>query len=204
MTTWQASHKSSCIRQAGIRSGLTMLEMLLVLAIVVIVGAMAVPNLRDAYQTHDLKKSAEFVRKHIADGRRRAIETGLVYQFRYEPGQQRFVIIPDAVEADDQPTNSQKYFRFAGAISPTIQFRADPQSVAVSGEHLDAKRFEGMPDAHELSQATWSEPVEFHFEGSAVDSEVYLVDAENRYIKLSIRGLTGGVRVGEISWEYTQ
>lgn len=199
MNRWSTSRANVRSNQPGRRAGLTTLEMLLVLAIIVMVVGMSLPALEDAYKTREIENAGEFVRQKLAEGRTRAIETGLVYQFRYEPGKSRFVILPE-LDGIAESTDGSKYYRFSGELLESIHFREELDSVG-SGENLDAEWFEGLPDAHELSQTIWSEPVEFHFEGNAEDSYVFIMDDEKRSIKLSIRGLTGMVSVARVSWE---
>lgn len=186
------------IGQPGHRSGLTMLELLLVLAILLAVGAMSVPALQGALGKRDMENACEFVREHMDKGRTNAIETGFVYQFRYEPGGSRFVIIPD-LGGLSEGSDGSKYFRFSGEIYASIKFQEELDSPGM-GETLDRTWFEGLPDQLELSRTGWSTPVEFTFEGRAEDSSFYLMDDAERSAKLTIRGLTGGVRVGRIQY----
>ena len=185
-------------RQPGNRSGLTLIELLLVLAILLAVGAVSLPSLQSAMKNRDMETAAQFVREKLDDGRRRAIDTGFVYQFRYEPGGSRFVIIPD-LGGLSEGTDGSKYFRFSGEIYTSIAFQEELDSPGM-GETLDRKWFEGLPDQLDLSRTGWSKPVEFTFEGQAENSTMFLVDDADRSIKLTIRGLTGGVRIGRIQY----
>ncbi len=185
----------------GLRAGLTTLEMLLVLGILVLVVGMSIPAIEDAYQTREIESAAEFVRQKLSEGRARAIETGAVYQFRYEPGKNRFVVLPDLADVASAGEGAT-FYRFAGEIADTIRFQEEP-TLPGSGERLEAEWFEGLSNSAELGQGVWSQPVEFHFEGSADDSQFYLVDQKSRSIRMTIRGLTGETRTGEVMWEAT-
>ncbi len=196
-----AAQSYSQFRQPGDRSELTLIELLLVLAILLAVGSVALPSLQSAMKNRDMETAAQFVREKLDDGRRRAIDTGFVYQFRYEPGGSRFVIIPD-LGGLAEGTDGSKYFRFSGEIYTTIAFQEELDSPGM-GETLDRKWFEGLPDQLDLSRTGWSKPVEFTFEGQAENSTMYLVDDADRSIKITIRGLTGGVRIGRLQYGAT-
>ena len=85
--------------------GYTLLELLFVLTILVILAALALPRVMGMYESHQLQTAVENVRAHLAASRMRAIDTGLVYQFRYEPNGQRFSVTPfEAAEGHSLPT----------------------------------------------------------------------------------------------------
>ncbi|MFK7819305.1 MAG: hypothetical protein AB8G99_11355 [Planctomycetaceae bacterium] len=185
--------------QPGVRSGLSLLELLLVLGILVAVVGFSVPAIQDANDVRRLDEAGEEVRQALSDGRAMAIETGLVYQFRYEPGKSQFVVVPDPSELTDTQDGSS-YFRIAGQLGEGYEFRETLDSPG-SGEQLDVEWFEGLENAGELAGASWSDPVEFSFEGTAKDAFVYLLDAQQRSVRIRIRGLTGSVTVGNVSRE---
>ena len=53
----------------------------------------------------------------------------------------------------------------------------------------------GSTNAYELTQVAWSVPLTFQADGSTADSELAVVDARNKQMRLIVRGLTGGVVV---------
>ncbi len=193
------SQFSAPARQSGTGAGLTLFELLLVMAIIVMVNGFSIPAIEDSLKARDMEDAGEFVRQKLSEGRTQASETGFVYQFRYEPGAGRFVILPDLGGVTEGPDGT-KYYRFSGSIGSTIRFQEEIDSPGM-GETLDREWFEGLPDALELSRTGWSKPVEFTFEGSADDSKFFLLDDANRSIKVRIRGLTGGTNVSKVSWE---
>lgn len=199
MIRWTTYSPKAVHDQSGSRAGLTLLEMLLVLGILMMVVGFSLPAIQDAYHIREIENAGEFVRQKLSEGRARAIDTGLVYQFRYEPGKSRFVMVPDPADIAESADGS-KYYRFSGEIITTMEFRKELDE-AGPGEQLDPEWFEGLPDAGELAGASWSEPVEFSFEGTAKDSFVYILDEKKRSVRVDIRGLTGGVNVSRVSWE---
>jgi type II secretory pathway pseudopilin PulG len=185
--------------QPGARSGFSLLELLLVLGILVAVVGFSVPAIQDANDVRRLDEAGELVRQALSDGRVKAIETGLIYQFRYEPGAAQFVVVPDPSELSGTQDGSE-YFRISGQLGEDYEFRETLDSPG-SGESLDIEWFKGMENAGELAGASWSDPVEFSFEGTAKDAFVYILDEQKRSIRVRIRGLTGSVTVGNVSRE---
>lgn len=66
--------------------GFSLLEIMLVLVIVGIVAALAVPAMNAAFATYEVRQAAERVRTRILEARRRAVERGVPYAFVYVNG----------------------------------------------------------------------------------------------------------------------
>jgi prepilin-type N-terminal cleavage/methylation domain-containing protein len=72
--------------------GFSLLELLIVLAIVVSVAGLAIPAMRGPLDKARLTSAAKDVQASLAKARALAIREGTAVQFRYEPGGSRFVI----------------------------------------------------------------------------------------------------------------
>ena len=83
------------------RRGFTLIEVLLVLAILVVVAAAATPALRGVLRDAALKNAAETVRIHWTRAHVKAMKTGRIQVFRFEQDGTRFTVQPWAA-ADDQ------------------------------------------------------------------------------------------------------
>ena len=109
-----------------------MVEMLLVLAILGAMAAITFPNLQRVWADHKIKEAGELVRSQLAGTRNRAIDAMLIYEFRYELGGNRFLIIPHEAdqtatqnsESQRQQTAGDPLFRAAGEMRPGVQFAA--------------------------------------------------------------------------------
>src|SRR3954469_5612584 len=80
------------------RAGLTLIEVLLVLTIIIVLGAVAYPTLSAMYGDVRVKAAADEVRAAWAEARAQAIEDGRAYRFAVEPGTGQFRVAPDADE----------------------------------------------------------------------------------------------------------
>ncbi|MEO2032139.1 MAG: prepilin-type N-terminal cleavage/methylation domain-containing protein [Planctomycetaceae bacterium] len=184
------------------RTGFTLLELLVVVAILVVMAAMVAPNVVNQMQETRVAQAAESVRDVISRSRTFALDAGIDYQFRYEPNGRNFVVIPLELEpvdsnssAGDSETSS--YVRLSGELNEGFRLLAvddDQQKI----ESLEAAWFGQLDNALQLSQASWSEPVIFRFDGTADDAAIQVTTDERLAADLSVRGLTGGVSVSRV------
>src|SRR5215212_4326353 len=78
------------------RPGVTLIEMLLVVAILIALAAVAYPTLSAMYGDVKVKAAADDVRAAWTEARAHAIEDGRPYRFAVEPGTGKFKVAPDA------------------------------------------------------------------------------------------------------------
>ena len=122
---------------ACLGSGYTLLELLLVLAILVAVASAVAPTVVARMSEYRLKEGTETARAALSATRIHAIDVSSVYQFRFETGGRRFLAIPTD---GDALTNSQKAGeRSGGNFAPvrrrewTLPERLSFQIVATVG-----------------------------------------------------------------------
>lgn len=72
----------------------TLTELIIVLSIIVAILAFAWPSLRGGYAKRSLRYAAKYLRAELAEARLQAIRTGIPWEFRFEPGGNRFLVIP--------------------------------------------------------------------------------------------------------------
>lgn len=189
------------------RRGYTFIEVLLVLALLAVLAGIAWPSVLRFSNEQALKDAAEFVRTELDRTRFRAIDAGLVYQFRYEPDGRHFVAVPaerdGALLSDGSISPTQQSLPvISGRIKDGLIFRPLPGSPPV-GELLTADWLGGLPDASSLQQIQWSSPVYFHPDGTGSTTAFRVTDINQRYIELSVRELTGMTTAGPLREETT-
>ncbi len=183
-------------------TGFSLLELLLVIGVLVAVSAMAVPPLMDRIRAGRVQDAAESVREVLGNARRYAIDAGVDYHFRYEINGHFFVAIP----AEPNPVLANSYSGSeedtrvvveAGEIDETLFIR--PFSGDTSGgESLEPEAFTDLPNAGELASKTWSAPILFRFDGTSEDKRFQVIDEEQNSAELSVRALTGAIRVSQV------
>lgn len=192
-----------------VRTGYTLLEMVLVMAVLLAVAGIAWPRLERFYADRNLKQAAEDLRIKLTGMRFHAIDAAVIYQFRYEPGGRRFLMIPyerdgrqaesagvnDVAGADASPQWSE-----AGELPEDIQFQI-PEDQNAMAEQLAEQWLSGLPDAGELASAAWSPPLLYYSDGTATNAALELTDSNRQTIRLSVRGLTAAVSLSRVFCE---
>lgn len=199
------------------RSGFTLVEVLLVLAVIAIFMGAALPSVMRMYGQQKLTQSAERVRQAINIARIQAIETGVIYQFCCESNGTNYVAVP--YEADNvnasvaqpaatggQPVAMKLNGRGVGRLPNGIVFSSSVigvagAGVAASGSHkIPIVFMTGLPNAGELSNLNWSPPILFKPDGSAMmDAEVQVSDTKKQFVKLRVRSITGAVSMARLT-----
>ena len=116
------------------RCGYTLLEMLMVLSVLVVMTAIVFPPLNRMYADHYLKRSVEEVRIKLTSTRIHALDSGVTYQFRFEPEGQHYLVIPyesdilaapDAFSGNNASTLGGVLFQYAAkaARGHPVRFR---------------------------------------------------------------------------------
>ena len=174
-------------REAGRRSAFSMLELMLVLAIVVVVAALAVPAVQGTISNQAITSGADRIRVAMGQARVQAIRTGTVCAFFYQRNGQWFDV---AALADHGRLTSQQ----RGGRPLTIEDRdvSDnwlPRQVRfVGGETQLDSRSESTKESTGVAAI---DAVLFYPDGTSQDAKLYVQDERGRLMAVELRGLTG-------------
>jgi prepilin-type N-terminal cleavage/methylation domain-containing protein len=193
------------------RAAFTLLEVLLVLSVLAVIIGISWPSVVRYMRDEAIREAAQSVQTAAAGSRIKAIDTGLTYQFRYEPGGQRFAVIPfdppqniDSTTAATAANPTQSIYPvLSGQIAESCWFESPDEGLVMSApvERLPRDVFANLPDAYELESTAWGPPVLFYPDGTAIDAIFRIIDDGNRSIQVSVRGLTGTVSTGRLERE---
>lgn len=189
-------------------AGFTLLELLLVLAVLVTVVSLTWPSVVRYVREQDILEGAETTRAAAAGTRIKAIDTGLTYQFRYEPEGRRFVVIPfdppETIAASSTVTDGSvsTFPVLSGQLSEECRFVV-PADQPIVSEGLPPESFAGLPNAGELQAAAWGPPILFFPDGTAADATFGIVNEDELRLDLSVRGLTGTLSISPLRKEAT-
>jgi len=178
------------------RRAITLLEVLLVLALLVILSAMTWPALDRPMANQRLRKAADQVRTAWARARVEAMTTGQTFAFRCTIGENRFEIAAQAgPEAVDVPPADQAAPAAASrrhTLPEDVRF-AGGQTLFDGRAAIFAQREgDAVPADGQLS-----EPILFYPDGTTSTATLILENRHQRQIEISLRGLTGVMTVGE-------
>ena len=184
------------------RGGYTLLELLLVLAILVAIAGLSWPSVNRLLEDLTVKEAVEPVRAELARTRIRALDAGVTWQFRFEPDGRKYLMVPyefDELEADEDVQQQQlaSFPRMAGELPEGMTFVAASESV-LGTEQLSQEAVTGLPEGKSLSEANWSPPLLFYSDGAATDAAFDIVSEDKRFQRLTLRALTGTVTVSNI------
>ncbi len=194
-------------KRARRRAGYTLMEMLLVLSVIVVLGALTVPPLVQMYGDYSLKQAVEAVRTELARTRIRAIDASMAYHFHYEPEGQRFVVVPSEIEPQVAGDSSKavgeddrdvELYRSAGILPEGMFFSAADENEEETFERIAEEAFLGLDEANKLAETTWSSPLVFYPDGTAHQEMFRLTDAKEQYVLLRVRALTGAVSISKV------
>ncbi|MEZ6059056.1 MAG: prepilin-type N-terminal cleavage/methylation domain-containing protein [Planctomycetaceae bacterium] len=184
------------------RSGFSLMELMIVLGLLVAVAAIATPTLLSEMRNNRVYDAGETVREVLAESRRLAIDSGIDYQFRYEPNGQHFIVVPTEIEPKDSNSligeqSTSTYVRLTGDLGSGFRIRAmdDTQDTA---ERLGPEWFGNVQDGALLAQKSWSTARLFRFDGTSDDFKFRVTDDAERTVEISVRGLTGAVRLSQV------
>ena len=196
--------------------GFTLMEMLVVLALLVIFAGIAVVLVTPAYQRHQVESVGEEVRAKLARVRIHAVDNGLRYQFRYKPGERDYLIVPDEIDSDaesggDGSTNiSARYPMFSLKLPAGYRFASNFDLQSAGGQGTNPEQtflpireeiLKSFPNANDLSDASSWSAVLFLPDGSATPATITIRDEQKRSITLTVRELTGAVTMGQVKQE---
>lgn len=184
---------------------------MLALAVLLVLLAVAWPSLNGVYMEHHLREGAVTAQQGLLSARNFAQETGIAYRFQFEPGGNRYLIVPAEVEAavasDAQgadPTVRTVPRVRAGTLPSGVQFAAQLQTAGGATNATQSVPIElmaGLPNADTLSGVAWSSPIYFSPEGSAAAVQLAVVNAGGFRILIQVRELTGGVILSAVQKE---
>jgi prepilin-type N-terminal cleavage/methylation domain-containing protein len=189
-------------------SGFTLMEMMLVLAILVIAGAIVLPAMRGPMDDLRLREAGELVRAQWDRGRVKAMKTGCIYVFRYELGGDAFSLQPWQGDTSSGTAQDQTQATPAAtAVTPTDDL-APNRHLGIRGAKLpsgikfytgttemDARSAQvtqdtGGSQAGDTAAGGWSQPIVFYPDGTSSQARVVLTN-ERFFVQLQLRGLTG-------------
>jgi type II secretory pathway pseudopilin PulG len=178
----------------------TLLEVLLVLALLVIIAGTAWPALESSLTGYRLRKAAEQVRVAWSRARIESLSSGQTVSFRFMSGDRQY-----AIERSAEP---QYLPGGAAASSPSEGLDAGaaagsprwlPEGITfVDAEIEDAA---GWPLAATAAGAVgleWSEPIEFYPDGTTSTARLRMANDRGQTIEVALRVLTGVAAVGEL------
>jgi prepilin-type N-terminal cleavage/methylation domain-containing protein len=167
------------------RRGFTLMEVLLVLALMAVIAAMAWPALRNPFARHRLHAAADQVRSEWFQARVEAMRSGHVYAFRYQVGGDRF-----HTSSEEAPSPSDDK-----TLPDGVKFLADE----ARNDDLSALPPDIEPESLDDLADGWSDPIFFYPDGTTSDVRLVLAGDQGRAVCVMLRGITGTASVADLA-----
>ena len=199
-------------RRRASKRAFTILELMLVLAVIVALAGLSWPRLSSVLQRESVMGNVEQVRQVLDHARVQAVEDQLTYQFRYEPNGRKYLLMPNELLMSSQQQPG------SGGTQQTSLLDDVPQAIIhelsedchfyvpntlnanepLVTERLPEPWLVMVQNGSQVRDVSWGPPILYSPDGSATDGSVTVVDKNQRYMTLSVRGLTGAVVTSRI------
>jgi prepilin-type N-terminal cleavage/methylation domain-containing protein len=188
------------------RAGFSLLEMLLVLSLLVAVTALAYPALSGPLESNRLRQSGDLVRASWVRARTKAMEKGRTYAFRYTPGTGNYTVEPwltadDYLESDELVSMGVTAGgqSIAAASVPRVKTLPENITFVASETTLDMRaEMLGLANPDQAATVQMMPPIFFYPDGSTSTARLVVVNSRGRCVTVTMRGLTGMVKVSEV------
>ncbi len=212
------------LRRSRVPRGMTLLELMLVLALMVVIGAMSLPAMQHAFDNQRLRMAGEQVRVEWNKACIRAMKTGQILMFRCEPGGSTFNVEPyftgqewleaDARHSESTRNSSAGLSSAVGQATPIGQADVAAVDAAAAKPHtlpaevvFVAGSVEADSRAVQIQQDTQGAvapdtgevaPILFYPDGTTSDARICLTNKRQMCVEVSLRSLTGTAKVSPL------
>ena len=183
----------------GSRKAFTLIELILVLAIIVMIASLATPMMTRMLGRQSLRQGADRVRIEMGRARVEAIKTGEVHALFFLPegnwfNVARFIQLPQQsgiASREQAQLNNRVYTGYEeNFLPPRIRFSA-------SSTEADSRSIQTLGDVKIDSDSI--QPVLFYPDGTSQDATIYIQDERRNRIAVVLRGLTGSARTVKVA-----
>jgi len=185
------------------RGGFSLMELMLVLALIVVVGAMAAPAFHGPIEDFRLLKSADLVRARWSKARSEAMRTGRTMMFRYQAQTGLFEIAP--WQGEEDYLESSQLFSVAAPVQTSASNQPRTEEL---GENITFAGLSAVASSRDMliqqtvqnqgATGQWSPPILFYPDGTSTTTRVTLANKRQRYVMIQLRGLSGVAEVSDL------
>jgi prepilin-type N-terminal cleavage/methylation domain-containing protein len=169
---------------APARRGYTLLELVVVLALLLILAAAVIPTIPGLWGNTRQKAAADAVRARLADARSKAMEDNKPYRVAVSSDGTRIRMAPEGQDFAQLPADTPPEL-----LSQVSETRLEKVTVDVVSDEGDV--------APTADQGGWLTIATFLSDGTAREDNVIVAVRERDFppIQIRVRGVTGSVRV---------
>ncbi|HND52428.1 MAG TPA: prepilin-type N-terminal cleavage/methylation domain-containing protein [Pirellulaceae bacterium] len=193
--------RSILAQSISARPAFTLVEVMLVLALLVVIGALIWPAVKGPFEGQRLRKAGDQVRAEWTRARTRAMKSGRTQVFQFQTGKDSYTVQTWTGPGDDEQSTREGGFSAAGggfgtpaAPQPTAGANRTgqlPEGVTFVGAETTIDQRAAMRGASNPAAGDQSEPILFYPDGTTSTVHVVIANQRDRAIVVSLRGLTG-------------
>jgi type II secretory pathway pseudopilin PulG len=184
-------------------SGLTLVEVVLVLSLLVVIAAVSMPLLNGSFSRAHLNSASELLRDAWSRGRLAAMQSGQIQTFRFEPKGGHFQLrsldelgLPESSELPEEDPDAEHSASDILRLSPS---RLPDNVIFAAGDVAASSQVAALLGSSKAE--AWSAPILFNPDGTTSDASLLLQNDRGQTIRVTLRGLTGIASAGEIGSE---
>jgi hypothetical protein len=175
----------------------------LVLALLVVIGAISAPLLGGSFARAELQGASDLLRGAWSRARLAAMESGQTHVFRFQPKGSGYQIVTltdlgalvaETIAVED-PNVEHKPEDILRLPSDRL-----PDNVVFAAGDVSASS-QVLATMGTATSSTWSSPILFHPDGTTSDATVVLANDAQQTVRVTLRGLTGISNVSEVGME---
>ncbi len=173
------------------RTGMTLLELMLVVTIMVVLATLAVPSIQRTFAQQSLRKGADRVRVAMGQARVKAIRSGQEYAVFISPGGAFFSVAPFS-QYQQQVSQAARRDEIAKARRQSdIEEDLLPRGVMFVGSEVatDSRSASVLNSGNAGSSSI--RPILFYPDGTSQDAKVILRNEKQGMLAVELRGLSG-------------
>lgn len=184
---------------ASTRPGFSLVELVLVIAIMIVVAAMAAPAIQRTFSRQALQKGADRVRVAMGQARVKAIKTGEEHCVFYTPTGSWFNVAPFASFQEQASIASRRQQNFEDGNYSNFEDDLLPKGVkfAASATGANSRDLTTMQDSSAEADGSIG-MILFYPDGTSQDAKVVVENEKQLFIQIQLRGLTGIARTVRI------
>ncbi len=174
-----------------IRCGFSLMELILVLAVLLAFASLTMPVVNATFSRQALIKGADLCRASMGQARVKAIKTGKIHAVFYAPGTSYLSVAPfDNYQAE--ASRAQQRIRQLDSRQTMVDFDDDilPRGVKFAAGEVEVT----SRAAEALSTGNGGgslRPILFYPDGTSQNAEIVLQNEQGNMIQVILRGLTG-------------
>lgn len=170
------------------RSGYTLFELIMIIAVLIILGSLVIPTLTGTYSNTRQKSAADLIRARIVEGRAKAMEQGMWYRFAINQDKTRIRLAPDA------GINGTDF----GSLTPGESDTPDAQVIEDKLDHATAElQIDPNDTTRSSPDGEWATVMTIGPEGICKESDTSILVKEEKFhpIEIRIRGIAASAAV---------